>query len=160
MMRIPTALVSLRRLAAVVAALAIALAGCSTLYDPPPSLGPGPATLVGTSWRVVNVAGRAPVAAARPTAMFTADRVTGSGGCNTYGGRYRYDPATGRIEFGEMGMTAMACLEAPRNDFETAYVQTLAQANLVTVDAQGVLTLSGPGGVIVLELDPQRAVEG
>jgi heat shock protein HslJ len=160
MMRIPTLLVSLRRLAAVVAALAIALAGCSTLYDPPPSLGDGPATLVGTTWRVVSVAGRAPIAGAVPTAVFAADRVTGSGGCNSYFGRYRYDPVSGQIEFGEMGATAMACLDGPRNDFETAYFQALGKVTRVAVDAFGRMQLSGPGGEIVLERDPQRAVEG
>jgi len=143
-----------------IAILLVLFAGCSTLYDPPPSLGAGPATLAGTSWRVVSVAGRAPIAVARPTASFSADRVTGSGGCNTYGGRYQYDPATGRIELRDLGMTAMACVEAPRNDFETVFVQALGQANLVSVDAQGRMALSGPGGLIVFERDPQRAVEG
>ena len=160
MMRIPTVLVSLWPVAAVVASLVIALVGCSTLYDPPPSLGAGPTTLVGTSWRVVSVGGRAPVAGAVPTAAFAADRVTGSGGCNSYFGRYRYDPASGQIEFGEMGATAMACVEGPRNDFETAYFQALGKVTLVATDAFGRMKLSGPGGEIVLELDPQRAVEG
>jgi heat shock protein HslJ len=137
-----------------------AIAGCSTLYDPPPSLGDGPATLVGTSWRVVSVAGRAPIAGAIPTAVFSADRVTGSGGCNSYFGRYRYDPSSGQIEFGEMGATAMACLEGPRNDFETAYFQAIGKVTLVATDAFGRVKLSGPGGEVVLERDPQQAVEG
>jgi hypothetical protein len=57
-------------------------------------------------------------------------------------------------------MTARACVEAPRNEFETRFSQALVQANLVSVDAEGRLTLGGPGGAIVLEVDPQRAVEG
>ena len=145
----------------VAALLFVALAGCSTEPGPSESHPAGhPATLAGTAWRVVSVGGRAPVAAARPTAVFSPDRITGSGGCNTYGGRYRYDPATGQIEMRDLGMTLMACVEAPRNDVETAFFQTLGQANLVSVDPHGVLTLSGPGGVIVLQVDPQRAVEG
>jgi hypothetical protein len=40
------------------------------------------------------------------------------------------------------------------------FIQTLGRANLVSVDAQGWMGLSGPGGLIVLEVDPQRAVEG
>jgi heat shock protein HslJ len=60
----------------------------------------------------------------------------------------------------DLGMTLMACAEAPRNDFETAFFQAFSQANLVSVDAQGRLELSGSGGLVLLETDPQRAVEG
>ena len=151
------------RLALAIVSIAVLAFGCSPSTESGPSeSNPAgrPATLAGTAWRVVSVGGRAPVAAARPTAVFSADRITGSGGCNTYGGRYQYDPAAGRIEMRDLGMTLMACVEGPRNDFETAFFQALGQANLVSVDAQGRMGLSGPGGVIVLELDPQRAVEG
>ena len=37
---------------------------------------------------------------------------------------------------GDLGMTAMACAEAPRNDFEGLFVQALGRVNLVAVDAQ------------------------
>jgi heat shock protein HslJ len=149
----------LRLLATPVMILVVAVAACSS--SPSEGTRDGhPATLAGTAWRVVSVGGRAPIAVAQPTAVFSPDRITGSGGCNTYGGRYRYDPTTGQIEMRDLGMTLMACVEAPRNDFETVFFQALNQANLVMVDAQGRMGLSGPGGVIVLELDPQRAVEG
>jgi heat shock protein HslJ len=137
----------------------VLLTACSTPAEPSDGL-QHPATLTGTAWRVVSVGGRAPIALAVPTAMFAADRVTGSGGCNSYGGTYRYDPGTGRIEMRELGMTAMACAEAPRNDFEGVFIQALGRVNLVSVDAQGRMGLSGPGELIVLERDPQRAVEG
>jgi len=140
------------------AVLALACSGPPSSSQPAPES--RPATLAGTAWRVVSVAGRSPNAAARPTAVFSPDRVTGSGGCNAYGGRYQYDPASGRIEMRDLGMTLMACVDAPRNDFEAVFFQTLGQANLVAVDAQGLMALSGPGGVIVFQLDPQRAVEG
>lgn len=150
-----------RLIVALAALLLVALVGCSTEPGPSGSDPVGrPAGLIGTAWRVVSVSGRAPNPGAVPTATFSADRVTGSGGCNTYGGGYRYDPTTGQIEMRDLGMTLMACVEAPRNDFEAAFFQTLGLANLASVDAQGVLTLSGPGGVIVLQVDPQRAVEG
>jgi heat shock protein HslJ len=60
----------------------------------------------------------------------------------------------------DLAMTSVACVEGPRNDFETVFFQALGQANLVSVDSQGRTALSGPGGLIVLEVDPQRAVEG
>jgi heat shock protein HslJ len=139
--------------------LVLLLAACSTPAEPSDGI-QRPATLAGTAWRVVSVSGRAPIALAIPTATFAADRITGSGGCNSYGGTYRYDPGTGQIEMRDLGMTAMACAEAPRNDFEGLFIQALGRVNLVAIDAQGRLGLSGPGGLIVLERDPQRAVEG
>ena len=145
---------------AFVAILIVALGGCSTEPSPSESNPVGhPMTLAGTAWRVVSVAGRAPDPVARPTAVFGADQVTGSGGCNGFGGHYQYDPATGRIEMRELGMTLVGC-DGPRSDFENAFFQALNQANLVMVDAQGLMALSGPGGVIVFQPDLQRAVEG
>jgi heat shock protein HslJ len=149
------------RSALLIAFVLVAVAACSGPPGSSDAIREGhPATLTGTAWRVVSVSGRVPVAAAVPTATFAADRVTGSGGCNTYGGRYQYDPASGRIEMRDLGMTLMACAEAQRNDFETVFFQALGQANLVSVDAQGLMALSGPGAVIVFQPDPQRAVEG
>ena len=146
---------------AVVMAVLMTLVACSTEPGPSGSDPVGrPAALMGTAWRVVSVDGRAPNPGAVPTATFSADRVTGSGGCNTYGGRYRYDPTTGHLEMQDLGMTLMACVEAARNDFETMFFRTLGQVNLATVDLTGRMTLRGPGGVIVLEVEPQRAVEG
>jgi len=146
---------------AVVMAVLMTLVACSTEPGPSGSDTVGrPAALMGTAWRVVSVDGRAPNPGAVPTATFSADRVTGSGGCNTYGGRYGYDPTTGHLEMQDLGMTLMACVEAARNDFETMFFRTLGQVNLATVDLAGRMTLRGPGGVIVLEVEPQRAVEG
>jgi heat shock protein HslJ len=151
---------STRSFAALVVAALLAVA-CGAPAAPSGTGREGfPAGLAGTAWKVISVGGRVPTIGAEPTATFSADRVTGSGGCNTYGGGYQYDPSSGRIQMHNLVMTSMACLEAPRNDFETAFFQALGTANLAAVDAQGRLTLSGPGGPIALEPDPQRAVEG
>jgi heat shock protein HslJ len=95
-----------------------------------------------------------------PTVTFEVSTVSGSGGCNFFSGSYRYDRATGRIGFERIAMTAMACAEPPVNAFETRFSQALAQADLVSLDIRGRLTVNGPGGAVVLERDPQRAVEG
>jgi heat shock protein HslJ len=148
------------RLLAALLVVMIAVAACG---EPGPSdpNGPGvPATIAGTSWRVVTVGGRAPVAGSVPTITFEVARVTGSGGCNSFGGSYRHDAGSGRISFENLGMTAMGCAERQVTEFETVFSQALVQVELVSVDARGLLTLSGPGGAIVLEADPQRAVEG
>ncbi|MDX6573559.1 MAG: putative lipoprotein [Gaiellales bacterium] len=138
----------------------VVLAACDGLAPSIATREGQPATLAGTAWRVVSVEGRTPVAGGAPTIAFDASKVSGSSGCNFFSGAYRYDGASGEIGFDNLGMTARACAEAARNEFETRFSQALVQANLVSVDAEGRLTLGGPGGAIVLEVDPQRAVEG
>jgi heat shock protein HslJ len=147
------------RLLAALLGVLVAVAACGEAPTDPSRSGV-PATMSGTSWRVVSVGGRIPVPGGVPTIAFEVARVTGSGGCNSFGGSYRYDAGSGRITFENVAMTAMGCLDARRNDFETVFSQALFQVGLVSIDAPGLLTLSGPGGAIVLEPDPQRAVEG
>jgi len=149
------------RLVALVATLVVLLTACGAPATPTDgSVGPRLGALTGTTWRVVTVNGRVPVPGAEPTAAFTATHVTGSGGCNHYGGAYALDASTGTIVFREMGMTAMACAEAPKNDYETLFTQTMRQATSAAIDPAGRLVLSGPAGQVVLVLDQQRAVEG
>ncbi len=50
-------------------------------------------------------------------------------------------------------MTAMACAEPARNDIEGLFTQALNQAATASIDPQGRLVLSGPGGDIVLTVD-------
>ncbi len=151
------------RSAATIAALALVVlvAACGSPGAPSGGSGvPHPATLAGTAWRVVAVDGRAPIAGAEPTVVFAAERVSGSGGCNQYGGGYRYDGATGRLAFDQLSMTAMACLEEARNAFETAFFQALGQSTQAASDAQGELIISGPAGRIVLQLAGRPAPSG
>jgi heat shock protein HslJ len=112
-----------------------------------------PTTLTGTVWRVVAVNGRPPVGGAEPTAAFGAAEVKGSAGCNSYGGQYAYDQSTGAIAFRELGMTAMACVEPARNDFEVLFTRAINQATSASIDPEGRLVLTGPGGEIVLAVD-------
>jgi heat shock protein HslJ len=112
-----------------------------------------PTALTGTAWRVVWINGQAPVAGSEPTAVFSATDVKGSAGCNGYGGHYDYDPATGRLAFDDLAMTAMLCVEQDRNRVETAFTKALGQAASASIDPTGRLVLSGPGGEIVLAVD-------
>lgn len=112
-----------------------------------------PTTLAGSAWRVVSVNGRPPIAGSEPTAVFAATSVQGSAGCNSYGGEYAYDPSTGAISFRDLGMTLMACVEPGRDDFEGIFTQAMNQARSVSIDPEGRLVLSGPGGEIVFAVD-------
>ena len=134
---------------ALLVALLVALVACDAAELVPQPGGPRPQALQGTNWSVVTVAGRAPQQGAAMTIMFLASTARGSGGCNQFGGNYQYDASTGRIAFKELGMTAMACVQAQRMDLEAAYVQALGRATQVDVDADGHLVIGGPGGVVI-----------
>jgi heat shock protein HslJ len=113
-----------------------------------------PSTLAGTTWLVASVNGHSPVAGTAPSAAFTDAQVTGSAGCNGFGGRYRYDPSDGSIAFVELGQTAMLCVDPARNAFESALMQAIGSATTASMDPAGRLVLSGPGGEVVLVVGP------
>ena len=135
-------------LLAALATLSLAACGESSL-----SREAHPTNLSATVWRAVAINGRPPIIGSEPTMTFAAAEVKGSAGCNSYGGRYRYDPSTGSIEFGDMAMTAMGCLEPGRGEVEALFTKALGQASSASMDPQGRLVLSGPGGEIVLAVD-------
>jgi heat shock protein HslJ len=141
---------SLLRLLALILLVAAPLAACT---DADLDREARPTTLAGTAWRVLSVNGRVPVPGSEPTAAFTAAEVRGSAGCNQYGGRYIYDSASGSITFQGLGMTAMACAEPARNDFEGLFTQAINAATSASIDPEGRLVLSGPGGEIVLAVE-------
>ena len=146
----------MRRLLALVTFLSIALAACVGDGPPADPANGHPATLAGTSWTITAIGGTATAPPNAPTIAFGASQAQGSGGCNQFGGRYRYDPTTGALRFDEMGMTAMACLEPARNAVETALLQVLGQPFLVVeLASDGHLVVAGGAGR--LDLQPAGA---
>lgn len=113
------------------------------------------ASLAGTAWRAVSVAGAAPVAGREPTIRFEADRISGTTGCNQYFGGYTL--VGGAIAFSAVGMTRMACDDAIGR-LEGAFTSALTAATTATVDPDGRLHVGGTGGEIVL--DPRPATGG
>jgi heat shock protein HslJ len=127
--------------------LALGVAACADDGPSPSSSGDHPPTLDGSSWTIVAINGVVTPRGAQPTMEFAAATVRGSGPCNRYGGNYRYDPATGELRFDELGMTAMACAEAARNQVETAFMQALSQSLLVaSLQPDGHLVVVGSRG--------------
>ena len=118
---------------------------------------PVAASLAGTAWRAVSVAGAAPVAGREPTIRFEADRISGTTGCNQYFGGYTL--VGGAIAFSEVGMTRMACDDAI-GQIEGAFTSALTAATTAAIDAEGRLHLAGTGGEIVLEPDSEPATGG
>jgi heat shock protein HslJ len=77
-------------------------------------------------------------------------RSRGSAGCNSFGGTYRYDPSSGRIELSEnVFMTEMAC-PGGRDEFESAFILALTKATDASLDDEGRLVLRGTGGQVLL----------
>jgi heat shock protein HslJ len=109
-----------------------------------------PSTLNGTAWRAVTISDRQRVAGNEPTAVFGATNVNGSSGCNSYGGLYIYDPSTGAIALKDVAMTLMLCAEPARNVVESLFTQALNAATSASIDPEGRLVLSGPGGQVLL----------
>ena len=120
--------------------------GCASTGPSGPAAA-APETLAGTSWKAVAVAGRSTVAGREPSLAFDANRVSGSGGCNQFGGEYDYDG--GRLTFGEMPMTLMGCDE-PIGSLETDFLKVLDGGVTVSIDDGGRLLLEGPGGQALL----------
>jgi heat shock protein HslJ len=112
-----------------------------------------PNALGGSAWRVVSVNGRPPIAGSEPTAIFAATDVKGSAGCNSYGGKYAYDPSTGSIAFRDIAQNLALCVEPARNDIEAMFMRAIYQASSASIDPEGRLVLSGPGGEVVLTVD-------
>ena len=98
----------------VLAALLAAACGGSAA-SASPSGAAHPPTLAGTNWGVVSVAGRASVAGQHPVhQLHGGSRRRAPAGCNSFGGDFTYDPATGTLRFGELGMTLMLCMGPQR----------------------------------------------
>jgi heat shock protein HslJ len=105
-----------------------------------------PARLAGTAWTAVSVDGQPVVAGSEPTAVFSAQEVSGTTGCNSYGGSYNL--ADGAISFGPIRSTLMACSGAV-GEIEKKFNAALTGATSVAVDGDGHLVIDGTGGSIV-----------
>ncbi len=80
-------------------------AGCQSVE------GPRTPTLDGSSWELFAYRKTKPIVGTTITANFADGEIRGTAGCNSYFGSYTTDGM--RIEFGELGWTAMACLDPP-----------------------------------------------
>jgi heat shock protein HslJ len=98
------------------------------------------ALLAGSEWQLVELQGEA--VAGEITLTFGEDgAISGSGGCNTYGGSYTV--GDGRLTLSQLYSTEMACLEENLMAQEMAYLQALQSAASyeMTTEDQLVVTL-------------------
>lgn len=102
-----------------------------------------PADLAGTNWTFVSIGG-VPVAADRPTSLqFDAERMSGSAGCNRFGGGYAVKD--GVLTAGQMITTLMAC-PGPEMQQEGAFFALMKGPVGVSFPADGTMVLTGADG--------------
>jgi len=105
-----------------------------------------PATLAGTSWRIVAIDGQA-VGGDAYVLRFEEGRLSGRAGCNSFSGAYRV--AGDRLSAGPLVATRMACAGA-RMAHEQGAMRVLDGTARVTRPDGDTLVLTGNGGEIRL----------
>ena len=91
-----------------------------------------------------------PIAGAVPTITFSADTVTGPGGCNHIGGRYQVDSATGQFATRELGSDGDGLSPAGRVGVRVPVPPGRWRVEPGSDRRGGPADLSGPGSRIVL----------
>lgn len=102
------------------------------------------------NWRVVSIAGQ-PVRGRAPLAVaFQDGRISGNGGCNGFGGDFRFQ--RGVLDAGPLISTRRACAEPALMRQETALTGLLGQRLSVSTNRAGRLVLTARSGrTLVLE---------
>ncbi len=134
---------------------AFLVAACGPAAEPSLVRSAWPVTMAGSAWTAIRVGNQATVVGSEPTATFTGGDLKGTTGCNSYFGSYKY--ATGVIKIGQIGSTAMACLDAAVAATEQRFMAAMQGASSVSIDPDGRLILNGRGGSIMFEVAPQQA---
>ncbi|HEU0236532.1 MAG TPA: META domain-containing protein [Candidatus Limnocylindrales bacterium] len=131
----------------VVVSIAV-LAGCAAAPSTEPPAAATPIPLDGTSWVAVSINDTNTVLGAMPTLAFDGDRVSGSTGCNTFGGTV-VSEADGRVRFVDVVMTEIACAD-PIGAQEAAFLAILGAPAELAVD-EGMLFLTTASGRVTFE---------
>ncbi len=83
--------------------------------------------LSGTAWSLGSVDGAAPLTGTTQTLIFTDGKISGSGGCNSYGGTYSLDGD--KIQIKDVFSTLMACMDPQGTmDQEASFFSSLGSA--------------------------------
>lgn len=117
-----------------------------------PAISP-PMPLSGTSWTLILINGEPIVENALPTLIIDENSVGGNASCNSFGGDFSQDG--GKLRFGPLFSTMMACLEPALMEQEVAYVQALEAAVGFRIES-GQLMLLDEEGQALLVFDPYQ----
>ena len=82
--------------------------------------------LKGTSWQLYAIGKTFPIEGSTITISFEDGHVSGSSGCNHYGGAYKVNKD--KIEIGLLNTTLMACADSAMMDQESTFMRMLGNA--------------------------------
>ncbi len=105
---------------------------------------PGGDPLNGTAWSLASTDGAAPLTGTTQTLAFADGKVSGSAGCNSYGGAYSLGGE--KIQIKEVVSTLMACID-PQGvmDQETAFLNSLMSAESYQVSGDSLQIRTSDG---------------
>ena len=108
----------------------------------------GQQALAGSEWHLVAMgpvgSGSLPAPGARVTLKFGNDgRISGSGGCNSYGGNYRVQG--NRLTLSQVFSTKRACIDANANKQESQYFAALESASRFRLNRKQLTIYYGSG---------------
>lgn len=106
-------------------------------------------SLEGTTWQLVDLAGKPLVSNHQPTMSFDEGRVSGNASCNTYGGKYKLN--ADKIKFGMMMSTLMACADNAAMEQEQQYLALLRNAETWELRDGQLYLFSAEGETMVFE---------
>ena len=99
--------------------------------------------LEGSSWQLVSMGDQLPLNGTTLTISFKEGQAGGSSGCNTFSTGYQVED--GQIQFGEIAVTLMACMDDGVMEQEQAYLNFLQSVTGYSL-AEGKLSLYRPDG--------------
>jgi heat shock protein HslJ len=114
----------------------------------PTDFSTGQGALAGSEWHLVTMgrvgASSLPAPSARVTLKFGNDgRISGSGGCNSYGGNYRVQG--NRLTLSQVFSTKRACIDENANKQESQYFAALETASRFRLNRQQLTIYYGAG---------------
>lgn len=116
------------------AAAFVTLAACQTAATTPAA----PTRFEDIMWFATDIAGQPPLPGGTPSALFADGQVSGTTGCNRFGGPYVVTPLGLRI--GPVAATKRAC-EPALNAQESRFARALEGDRAIAIGSDGSLTI-------------------
>jgi heat shock protein HslJ len=134
------------------------LVAISTIVSLAACRGSGADALRDTAWELTSLAGSDLLPGTTITLGFTADEISGSAGCNHYGGSYKISGDS--LNLGDLYATEMGCLEpAGILEQETAYLAALGLAARYQIDGHRLELLDEAGTQILVYVASSSELE-
>jgi heat shock protein HslJ len=115
--------------------------------------GAGGGSLDGTSWSLASIDGAATLSGVTATAEFKDGKITGSGGCNSYGGTY--DVNGDKLQIKDVISTLMACTD-PEGvmEQETLFLGSLENSESFKLTGDRLEILTSDGKTLTFAANP------